>query len=49
MVTGGELFTDYAEQKAMMDILITTDVDLAWPTASAQAYLLQRWDWSQVA
>jgi hypothetical protein len=45
---GGEFFTDYQEQKAMLEILVKTDVELAWPTASAQSYLLEKWDWNQV-
>lgn len=44
----GDLFVDYEEQRAMLDILIKTDVDLAWPTASAQTYLRQKWGWSGV-
>ena len=43
---GGDLLTDYEEQKAMLDILIKTDEDLAWPTASAQNYLRQKWGWA---
>jgi len=42
----GDLFVDYEEQKAMLDILVKTDVDLAWPTASAQRYLCQDWGWN---
>lgn len=44
---GGDLFAEYDEQRAMLDILTKTDVDLAWPTASAQVYLRQKWDWNQ--
>ncbi len=45
-IIGGDLFVDYEEQKAMLDILQKTDVDLAWPTASAQRYLCQEWGWN---
>lgn len=45
--TGGDLFTDLEEQKAMLNILIKTDVELAWPTARAQAHLRQAWRWDQ--
>jgi hypothetical protein len=31
----------------MLDILIKTDVELAWPTATAQTYLRQTWGWDQ--
>lgn len=43
--SGGDLFTDNKERGAMLDILIKTDLDLAWPTASAQAYLRTKWGW----
>lgn len=36
---------DDTERQAMMDILIKTDVDLAWPTADEQAYLRYKWGW----
>ena len=42
---GGDLFVEDAERRAMMDILIKTDVDLAWPTAGEQAYLRHKWAW----
>lgn len=29
----------------MMDMLVKTDVDLAWPTAQVQAYLRKKWGW----
>ncbi|KAH8650565.1 hypothetical protein BGZ60DRAFT_473863 [Tricladium varicosporioides] len=42
----GEFFRDYQDQKSMMEILVKTDVELAWPTASAQTYLLEKWNWN---
>ncbi|EHK23125.1 uncharacterized protein TRIVIDRAFT_29036, partial [Trichoderma virens Gv29-8] len=42
----GDLFTDKTEQQALLDVLIKTEADFAWPTASSQEYLKKRWDWS---
>ncbi|OAA57594.1 Zn(2)-C6 fungal-type DNA-binding domain protein [Niveomyces insectorum RCEF 264] len=41
----GDLFTEMREQKAMFDILVKTDLELAWPTAAIQAHLRQQWGW----
>ena len=46
-ILGGDLFVDDAERKAMMDMLIKTDLDLAWPTGGIQSYLRQKWGWAQ--
>ena len=45
LTVAGDLFSEYKEQRAMMDILIKTDTELAWPTASLQAYLHDKWGW----
>lgn len=42
-VSGGDLFMDPDEQKKMLDVLVRTDVELAWPTVSAQDYLRHSW------
>lgn len=42
----GDLFTDLVEQQALFDILVTTDHELAWPTAAIQAHLREQWGWT---
>ncbi|KAE9573948.1 hypothetical protein CGMCC3_g9951 [Colletotrichum fructicola] len=42
----GDLFTDRVEQQALLDLLIKTEIDLAWPTASSQDYLKSTWSWN---
>jgi hypothetical protein len=44
-VTGGDLFVDYEEQRALLDILVKTDLELGWPTRTAQSYLRHAWGW----
>ncbi|KAK1659943.1 hypothetical protein BDP55DRAFT_697295 [Colletotrichum godetiae] len=41
----GDRFVEYAEQKALLDILVKTDVEHMWPTASAQSHLKRAWGW----
>lgn len=45
-VSGGDLFTDRLEQQALLEVLMKTEVDLAWPTATSQEYLRERWGWT---
>ncbi|KAL0938416.1 arcA-like protein [Colletotrichum truncatum] len=41
----GDRFTDRAEQKALLDILVKTDVEHMWPTGSALSHLKRAWGW----
>ncbi|CAI0644634.1 unnamed protein product [Colletotrichum noveboracense] len=41
----GDRFTDHVEQRALLDILVKTDVHHMWPTASAQSHLKRAWGW----
>ncbi|GKT63012.1 ArcA-like protein [Colletotrichum tofieldiae] len=41
----GDRFADHAEQRALLDILVKTDVEHSWPTASAQSHLKRAWGW----
>ncbi|KAF6841054.1 hypothetical protein CMUS01_03653 [Colletotrichum musicola] len=41
----GDRFTDEAEQRALLDILIKTDEEHMWPTGSAQSHLKRAWGW----
>ncbi|TIC89685.1 hypothetical protein CH35J_012654 [Colletotrichum higginsianum] len=41
----GDRFTDFAEQRALLDVLVKTDVEHSWPTASAQSHLKRAWGW----
>ncbi|OLN90321.1 hypothetical protein CCHL11_09068 [Colletotrichum chlorophyti] len=43
----GDRFTDHAEQKALLDILVKTDVQHMWPTGSAQSHLKRAWGWEE--
>ncbi|KAJ9268289.1 transcriptional regulator family: Fungal Specific TF [Paecilomyces variotii] len=43
----GDRFTDAHEQQALLDVLIETDQDNAWPTASMQANLKKAWGWER--
>ncbi|KAH8671757.1 hypothetical protein BGZ60DRAFT_485420 [Tricladium varicosporioides] len=42
----GEQFTDFSEQKSLLDILIYTDEKHAWPTREIQGRLKDAWGWS---
>lgn len=42
----GDLFTDLVEQRALFDILVTTDRELAWPTVAFQSHLREQWGWT---
>ena len=41
----GDRFADRAEQQALLDILVETDVKHAWPTTTIQTHLKEAWDW----
>ena len=41
----GERFTDRRVQEALLDILVRTDRDFAWPTQPAQKSLKEAWGW----
>lgn len=45
----GDRFIDHAEQKALLDILIKTDIEHMWPTQSAQSHLKRAWGWEDDA
>lgn len=43
----GDRFIDPLEQQALLNVLIETDQDNAWPTASMQATLKKAWGWER--
>lgn len=43
----GDRFTDPVEQQALLDVLIETDRDNAWPTAAMQKKLKETWGWEK--
>ncbi|WYZ42395.1 hypothetical protein EsH8_VI_000094 [Colletotrichum jinshuiense] len=45
----GDRFIDHAEQKALLDILVKTDIEHMWPTQSAQSHLKRAWGWEDDA
>jgi len=44
-ILGGERFTERVEQDALLDILVQTDREHAWPTTAAQKQLRESWGW----
>ena len=44
-ISGGERFTERVEQDALLDILVQTDREHAWPTTAAQKQLRESWGW----
>lgn len=45
IATGGERFTESMEQDALLDILVQTERENAWPTTAAQRQLKEAWGW----
>lgn len=43
----GDRFMDPIEQQALLDVLIKTDQDNAWPTAAMQTKLKEAWGWEK--
>ncbi|KAL2013704.1 hypothetical protein VTN00DRAFT_1229 [Thermoascus crustaceus] len=43
----GDRFTDLVEQQALLNVLIETDRDNAWPTAAMQKKLRETWGWER--
>ena len=41
----GDQFTKIHEQQAIMEVLVYTDTENAWPTADIQQQLREAWGW----
>lgn len=41
----GDQFTDLHEQQAILDVLVYTDKQHAWPTTDIQQQLREAWSW----
>ena len=44
-VIGGERFAERREQDALLDTLVQTERENAWPTTAAQRQLKEAWGW----
>ncbi|RFU30272.1 hypothetical protein B7463_g6058, partial [Scytalidium lignicola] len=44
----GDFFIERTEQQALLDVLVTAQVDLAWPTTSSQSSLKEKWGWNSI-
>jgi hypothetical protein len=42
----GDRFDTYAEQAALLAILVETETLHAWPTSKAQEHLREAWGWN---
>lgn len=42
----GDRFSDRGEQEALLNVLVVTEEDHAWPTFAAQMHLKRAWGWS---
>ena len=42
----GDRFSDRTEQEALLNVLVITEQDHAWPTAAAQSHLKRAWGWA---
>lgn len=41
----GDRFSNRAEQEALLNVLVVTEEDHAWPTSAAQLHLKRAWGW----
>jgi hypothetical protein len=42
----GDRFTDDIERRALLDVLVRTEVVHFWPTGNAQDHLKKAWGWA---
>ena len=41
----GDRFTERSEQETLLDVLVRTEKEFAWPTDAAQKQLREAWRW----